>query len=51
MIAERMKVSDTPDGDTPTAREEYSAAQEIAKRKRLGIGHRAGPWQTPWLTR
>lgn len=35
----------------PQNRGEYYAAQEIAQRKRLGIWHQNGPWQTPWLTR
>ena len=35
----------------PRARGEYTAAQEIAQRKRLGIWKVPGPWQTPWLSR
>ena len=35
----------------PQNRGEYSAAQEIAQRKRLGLWRTPGPWQTPWLYR
>ena len=35
----------------PQSRGEYTAAQKIAQRKRLGIWRTPGPWQTPWLYR
>ena len=35
----------------PPSRGEYTAAQDIAQRKRLGIWKMPGPWQTPWLYR
>lgn len=35
----------------PPSRGEYTAAQESAQRKRLGIWKVPGPWQTPWQYR
>ena len=35
----------------PQDRGEYTAAQDLAQRKRLGIWRTPGPWQTPWLYR
>lgn len=35
----------------PRSRGEYTAAQDIARSKRLGIWKAPGPWQTPWLYR
>jgi len=35
----------------PQSRGEYTAAQDIAQRRRAGIWRVSGPWQTPWLYR
>ena len=35
----------------PQSRGEYYAAQDIARRKRLGIWKADGPWQAPWRYR